>query len=160
VRIFSRRPALRLIVSLLLATSLHIVPSHANGVDKMMTIGQPASGSVAGKGADIYKIEVGSGDSLVIQLEGNASASVDVTASNAGNPASLADIAPAAGPTSGASEVIVYTPSGDYAGKLTCAVSCNLKLPVTGKGVWKLVVLKRDQDEAAGQYTLSVNEQG
>jgi hypothetical protein len=151
---------LSLILSLLLATSLNILPAHSNGADGMITSGQPASGTVAGKGSNFYKIDVGRGDSLVIQLEGNASTAVDVIASNAGNAASLAGIAPAAGPISGATKVTVYTPAGDYAGKLACAASCNLKLPITGKGVWTLVVSKPDRDEPAGQYTLSVNEQG
>ena len=127
----------------------------------MTANGDPVSGTVAGKSADYYQVAVGEGSHLVIKLDGNASPSPELVASSKGGVAvSLAGIEPAAGPISGPAKVTLYTPTGEYAGKLSCPVSCNLKLPVSAKGVWTLVVSKRDQDETAAPYTLSVNEQG
>ena len=156
-----RRQARRVLIPLLATISLHIAPAHANGIDRTIATGEPVSGTVAGKGADIYKIAVGEGSHLVIKLDGGVSPSPEVVAVSLGGVAiSLAGIEPAAGQTSGPAKVTFYTPTGEYAGKLSCPVSCNVKLPVSTKGVWTLVVSKQDQDEAAGHYMLSVNEQG
>lgn len=157
---FTGRPERLLLIPLFLV-SLHISSANANDVEKTIIPGEPVSGTVAGKGADVYEIAIGDGSHLVIKLDGNALPIPELVASDKGDVAvSLAGIERAAGPVSGPTKVTFYTPTGEYAGKLSCPVSCNVKLPVSAKGVWTLVVSKRDQDEAAGRYTLSVNEQG
>ena len=156
---FPGRPALRLFIPVLLATFLNVAPAHANGIDKTIGSGEPVSGTVAGKGADIYKIAVG-GNKLSIKLDGKPSPVPTFIIAGLGA-VSLAQITPAAGgPVSGPAKVSIYTPTGDLVDKITCAESCNLNFPVTARGVWTLVVTKPDQDEPAAPYTLSVNEQG
>lgn len=158
---FSGRPALRLFVFLILVTSLQTVPAHANGIDKIIGSGEPVSGTVAGKGLDIYKITIGDGY-LSIKLDGQSSPAPDLIAARTNDASALASISLAAGSISGPAKVTVYTPSGDYAGHLTCPDSCILNLSATANGVWTLVVTSQRQHEAAGaaNYTLSVNEQG
>jgi hypothetical protein len=154
------RSGRRFLFSLLFVFCLHLNSANANGIDKTIGSGEPVSGIVAGKGADIYKIAVEGGNKLAIRLDGKPSPVPTLIIAGFGA-VSLAQISPAGGgPVSGPAKVSVYTPTGDFAGKITCAQTCNLNFLVKARGVWTLVVSKLDQDEAAAKYALSVNEQG
>jgi hypothetical protein len=85
--------------------SLNIAPARANDIDVMVPMGEAVSGTVAGKGADIYKMFVGSGNTLAITLEGSA-VSQFVGLGRFGCPYAPADS------TSGPEKITVYTPAG------------------------------------------------
>ena len=57
-----------------------------------------------------------------------------------------------------APDVAVYTPTGGFAGGISCAASCSEDIPITADGAWVFLVSKLYGSDVTGTYTLSVND--
>jgi hypothetical protein len=138
-----RRSARRLLIPLLLATSLNIAPTHAVGATAPPGIQPPFTGATALTSSP----QAGSSDNSKVDtwvFKGTAGHNVHLVITTTGD-------------KSFAPTLYVFTPSGVLVSGGSCS-SCELGVNVTESGNWSVAASKADDDGLTGSYTLSVTD--